>query len=217
MDGDYSSLDDPMDVDEPDKLWGMGSLSMDYVMEDVSSSEDMFLCPLSPALGAYSRLPCRSPSSLPCRARVPSILPQRSLSPTPPKGRFVSPPSGGHLAPLSPGLHCLMIGLFLILRPVPVVHVRGPCPPRSRSTSPAAGSALSCPSPTPSIPSAYATLSAPSVSSALAIANISTAGQHLRPASSFLRDDSPPMPSRVGSYILPAKLGHCKYIKILHH
>ncbi|KAG2188905.1 hypothetical protein INT44_004045 [Umbelopsis vinacea] len=191
MDGDYSSLDGPMDVDEPDKLWGMDSLSMDYVMEDVSSSEDM-----------------RSPSPLPCRAGVPSILPQRSLYPIPPKGRFVSPPSVGHLASLSPGLHYLMVGLFLILRPVPVVHVRGPCPPRSRSPSPVAGSTLSCPFPTPSIPSAYDTLSAPSVSSALAIANIGTAGQHLRPASSFLRDDSPPMPSRVGSYILPAKLGH---------
>ncbi|KAI9288426.1 hypothetical protein BC943DRAFT_357299 [Umbelopsis sp. AD052] len=127
MDIDYPSLDDPMDVDEPDQLWEMDSLSMDYVMEGVLSSEDMLLCH-SPALGASSPIPWRSPSPLahcarvpcplPLRGRVTSSYPRRSLSPvlrrslsplarrsrspSPPRGRGLVRSSRGRLASPSP-------------------------------------------------------------------------------------------------------------------
>ncbi|KAG2181642.1 hypothetical protein INT44_008457 [Umbelopsis vinacea] len=222
MDIDYPSLDDPMDVDEPDQLWEMDSLSMDYVMEDVSSSEDMLLC-LSPALGASSPIPWRSPSPPSCRAlvssppahcaRVPCPLPRRgrvtsssprrclspalrrSLSPLARRSRSPSPPRGRGLVRSSRG------------------RLATPSPPRGRRlvrssrgglTSPAGWAAPR--SPTPPCRSRSRTLSyspsprprsrAPSPDAGSPVScpppNMGTAGQCSRPASPYLRDISPP-------------------------
>ncbi|KAG2177512.1 hypothetical protein INT44_008023 [Umbelopsis vinacea] len=82
MDIDYPFPDDPMDLDELDQqLWEMDIQYMDYVMEDVFSSDGMLLC-FSPALCAMSPLPWRSPSPLPLRSRVPSSSPRRVRVPS---------------------------------------------------------------------------------------------------------------------------------------
>ncbi|KAI8575214.1 hypothetical protein K450DRAFT_275820 [Umbelopsis ramanniana AG] len=74
-----------------------------------------------------------------------------------------------------------------------------PCPSSTPSpciSSPAAGSALPCPSRSAV---AFSASSAPSCPFALATANDGAAGQYRRPASPLSRDSSPLMPSRCGT------------------
>ncbi|KAI9290118.1 hypothetical protein BC943DRAFT_333372 [Umbelopsis sp. AD052] len=93
MDIDHPFPDDPMDLDELDQqLWEMDIHYMDYVMEDVSSSDSMILC-FSPALCAMSPLPWRSPSPLPLRSRVPSSSPRRVRVPSSSPCRVPVPPA----------------------------------------------------------------------------------------------------------------------------